>query len=101
MIAKTVIVLMEKRFVIMEQATFENLMSTYDDTDNWKDQDLRNMIICLQSSIKTLVNSCEGDNDRDQVVAGIGRCLRYLEGVAICHKSHFQEAVMLDRKLNC
>lgn len=85
----------------LENAALENLRATYDIQDEWGAEDIEDLMVCLQSSANTLDSSIEHGYDRDTIVADLGRCLRYLQGLAICHKSHFAEAVMLDRELNC
>jgi hypothetical protein len=94
-------VLTVKDLAMLEDAALDNLNATYTNVDNWGPQDIENLITCLQLSVDRLANSHRSGKDRDIVVADLGRCLRFLEGVAICHKSHFTAAVMLDRELNC
>lgn len=84
----------------IESSLVENLKSSFTNKDNWGERDLEAIIQFLEDSVQELIHSHERDYDRDSVLTDVGSCLRWLEAVCICHKSHLQEAVSLD-KLNC
>ena len=84
----------------IESFLVDNLHNSFTPTDNWGKKDLETIIISLEDSVQELLHSYERDYDRDSVLADVGACLMWLEAVCICHKSHLNEAISLD-KLNC
>lgn len=84
----------------VESSLVENLHASFTPSDNWGEKDLETVMASLEDSIQELLHSYERDYDRDSVLSDVGTCLKWLEAVCICHKSHLHEAVILD-KLNC
>jgi len=78
-----------------------NLLQTFTNEDNWGDKDLERLLTDLRHYVNNLAESIECGYDRDTILSEIGRCLRHIEGICICHKSHLMETVMLDREYNC